>query len=59
VNPLPSRAGRNANRIAEEVIARLTSLVGTKVTVTLEVEADILMAHRIMLSVLSLRTAGR
>jgi len=36
-----SRVGRDAGRIAEEVIAHLTGLVGTKVTVTLEVEAEI------------------
>ncbi|MBU2602478.1 MAG: DUF499 domain-containing protein [Actinobacteria bacterium] len=36
-----NRVGRDAGRIAEEVIAHLTGLVGTKVTVTLEVEADI------------------
>lgn len=36
-----ARVGRDASRIADEVIAHLTSLVGAKVTVTLEVEAEI------------------
>jgi hypothetical protein len=35
------RVGRDASRIADEVIAHLTGLVGAKVTVTLEVEAEI------------------
>jgi len=33
--------GRDAGRIAEEVVAHLAGLVGAKVTVTLEVEAEI------------------
>ena len=33
--------GRDASRIAEEVIAHLSGLVGAKVTVTLEIEAEI------------------
>jgi len=37
----PTRAGRDASRIADEVIAHLSGLVGTKVKVTLEIEADI------------------
>jgi predicted AAA+ superfamily ATPase len=37
----PARVGRDAGRVAEEVIAHLTGLVGAKVTVTLEVEAHI------------------
>jgi hypothetical protein len=37
----PARVGRDASRIAAEVIAHLSGLVGAKVTVTLEVEADI------------------
>jgi hypothetical protein len=37
----PARVGRDAGRIAEEVIAHLSGLVGAKVTVTLEVEAEI------------------
>jgi predicted AAA+ superfamily ATPase len=37
----PSRVGRDASRIAEEVIAHLGGLVGAKVTVTLEIEAEI------------------
>jgi hypothetical protein len=36
-----ARVGRDAGRIAEEVIAHLTGLVGTTVTVTIEVEAAI------------------
>jgi hypothetical protein len=35
------RAGRDAGRIADEVVAHLSGLVGAKVTVTLEVEAEI------------------
>ena len=35
-----TRVGRDASRIAEEVIAHLSSLVGAKVTVTLEIEAE-------------------
>jgi hypothetical protein len=34
-----ARVGRDAGRVAEEVIAHLTGIVGAKVTVTLEVEA--------------------
>jgi hypothetical protein len=37
----PTRVGRDAGRVAEEVIAHLTGVVGAKVTVTLEVEAYI------------------
>jgi predicted AAA+ superfamily ATPase len=37
----PTRVGRDASRVAEEVIAHLTGLVGASVTVTLEVEAYI------------------
>jgi hypothetical protein len=37
----PTRVGRDASRIAEEVIAHLAGLVGAKLTVTLEVEAEI------------------
>ena len=36
-----TRVGRDASRIAEEVIAHLAGLVGTTVTVTIEVEATI------------------
>ena len=36
-----TRVGRDASRIADEVIAHLSGLVGSKVTVTLEVEAEI------------------
>jgi predicted AAA+ superfamily ATPase len=37
----PTRVGRDSSRIAEEVIAHLVGLVGSTVTVTLEVEAEI------------------
>ena len=33
--------GRDASRIAEEVIAHLSGLVGAQVTVTLEIEAEV------------------
>ena len=36
-----ARVGRDASRIAEEVIAHLTGLVGSNVTVTIEIEAEI------------------
>jgi hypothetical protein len=36
-----ARAGRDASRIAEEVIAYLSGLVGARVTITLEIEAEI------------------
>ena len=35
----PTRVGRDSSRIAEEVIAHLAGLVGSSVTVTLEIEA--------------------
>ncbi|MBI3979239.1 MAG: ATP-binding protein [Chloroflexi bacterium] len=35
----PARAGRDAGRIADEVIAHLVGLVGAKVKVTIEIEA--------------------
>ena len=35
------RVGRDASRIAEEVIAHLTGLVGADVTVTLEIDATL------------------
>jgi hypothetical protein len=37
----PTRVGRDASRIADEVIAHLAGLVGATVTVTLEVDAEI------------------
>ncbi len=37
----PTRAGRDAGRIADEVLAHLVGLVGADVTVTLEIEAAI------------------
>jgi hypothetical protein len=37
----PGRAGRDAGRIADEVIAHLVALVGANVRVTLEIEAEI------------------
>ncbi|WP_406693622.1 hypothetical protein V5E97_21560 [Singulisphaera sp. Ch08] len=36
-----ARVGRDAGRVAEEVISYLTGLVGAKVAVTLEIEAQI------------------
>ena len=36
-----NRVGRDASRIADEVIAHLAGIVGAKVRVTLEVEAEI------------------
>jgi hypothetical protein len=37
----PDRAGRDANRISDEVIAHLAGLMGGTVNVTLEIEAEI------------------
>lgn len=37
----PTRVGRDAGRIADEVIAHLVGLMGSEVTVTLEIEAKI------------------
>ena len=37
----PARAGLDASRIADEVISHLSGLVGAKVTVTLEIEAEV------------------
>jgi predicted AAA+ superfamily ATPase len=37
----PTRVGRDASRIADAVIAHLAGLVGAKLTVTLEIEAEI------------------
>jgi hypothetical protein len=37
----PVRAGRDAGKIAEEVIAHLAGLIGANVTVTLEIEASL------------------
>ena len=36
-----TRVGRDAGRIADEVIAHLVGLVGSSVKVTLEIEADV------------------
>jgi hypothetical protein len=36
-----TRVGRDAGRIADEVIAHLSGLVGSSVTVTLEIDADV------------------
>jgi hypothetical protein len=36
----PARVGRDAGRIADEVIAHLVGLVGSQVRVTLEIEGD-------------------
>ncbi|CAG1064741.1 hypothetical protein BAC1_00306 [uncultured bacterium] len=37
----PTRVGRDASRIADEVIAHLAGLVGSNIKVTLEIEAEI------------------
>jgi predicted AAA+ superfamily ATPase len=37
----PTRVGRDAGRVAEEVIQHLTGLIGSKVEVTLEIQADV------------------
>jgi predicted AAA+ superfamily ATPase len=37
----PARVGRDASRIADEVIAHLSGLIGAEVRVTLEIEAEI------------------
>jgi hypothetical protein len=37
----PTRVGRDASRIAEEVIAHIAGLTGAQVTVTLEIEATV------------------
>ena len=37
----PTRVGRDAGRIADEIIAHLEGLIGSTVTVTLEIQADI------------------
>lgn len=37
----PTRVGRDASRIADEVITHLAGLVGSNVTVTLEIDADV------------------
>lgn len=37
----PARVGRDAGRIAEEVVSHLAGLVGARVRVTLEIEAQI------------------
>ena len=37
----PGRVGRDAGRIAEEVISHLVALTGSAVTVTLEIEARV------------------
>ena len=36
-----ARVGRDASRIADEVVTHLAGLVGAKVTVTLDIEADV------------------
>jgi hypothetical protein len=36
----PARVGRDASRIADEVLAHLVGLVGSTVKVTLEIEAE-------------------
>jgi predicted AAA+ superfamily ATPase len=41
VNLDPTRLGRDASRVADEVVAHLAGLVGSDVTITLEIEAKI------------------
>lgn len=41
VNLDPARVGRDAGRIADEVISHLAGLVGARVKVTLEIEAEV------------------
>jgi hypothetical protein len=36
----PARTGRDAGRIADEVLSHLTPLKGARVTVTLEIQAE-------------------
>ena len=56
----PTRVGRDASRIADEVIAHLAGLVGAKVKVTLEIEArDPGPVRPTTSCVRSPRTAGR
>ena len=43
-----TRVGRDASRIADEVIAHLAGLVGANVKVTLEIEAECLRVRRSM-----------
>ncbi|MBK8229371.1 MAG: hypothetical protein IPK72_02045 [Candidatus Eisenbacteria bacterium] len=38
----PNRVGRDASKIAEEIISHLTGLMGARVRVTLEIEAEVL-----------------
>ena len=37
----PERVGRDASRIADEVIAHLAGTIGAEVTVTLEIDASL------------------
>ena len=37
----PTRVGRDASRIADEIVAHLAGLVGATVRVTLEIQAEI------------------
>lgn len=39
--PTPTRVGRDARRIAKEVIAHLAGLVGAKETVLIEIGAEV------------------
>ena len=41
VNLDPTRAGRDASQIADEVIAHLSGLMGATVTVRIEIDAEI------------------
>jgi hypothetical protein len=37
----PTRVGRDASRIADEVLSHLSGLVGARVKVTLEIKAEV------------------
>ena len=41
VNLDPARAGRDASRVADEVVSHLVALMGSDVTVTLEINASL------------------
>jgi hypothetical protein len=41
VNLDPSRVGRDAGRVADEVISHLEGLVGSSMKVTLEIDAEV------------------
>jgi hypothetical protein len=55
----PLRAGADAGKIAQEVIAHLAGLPGAQVRVTLEIEATVPGGFRSTWCARSQRTAGR